>query len=113
MSKLAIQIYDTAQGCPAAGLEVSLAYLQENGQWLDLGTGPTDESGQIAQLMPRSFPLRTGMYRLSLSTSHYFAFSGMQGLFPVVPIVVELAAADRDYLAQVSLSRYGYTIAIH
>lgn len=112
MSTISTVVFDTAQGCPAANLEVALAYLQENGLWLDLGTGPTDDFGRIPNLLPRSFPLKAGMYRLSLSTSHYFSFSGMNGTFPVVPIVLEVTDTGRTYAVQLSLSRYGYNVSI-
>jgi 5-hydroxyisourate hydrolase len=106
---ISTQIFDTAQGVPAAQVEVSLAYLQPNGKWLDLGTGPTDEKGYIAELAPRSFEVCAGMYRVSYATSHYFAFSGMRSIWPMIPVIFELTDITRSYHIQLLLSPYGYS----
>lgn len=102
-------IFDTAQGVPAAGVDVSLAYLQSNGDWLDLGTGPTDDKGRITRIVPRSFKLRPGMYRLSFATSHYFAFSGLRAVWPIIPIVFEVTDPKKHHHVPLFLSPYGYS----
>ncbi len=109
MMSISTHIFDTAQGVPAADVEVSLAYLRTSGEWLDLGTGPTDETGRIETMVPRSFKFRAGMYRLSFATSHYFAFSGMRAVWPVIPIIFEVTDIKRQHHIQLFLSPYGYS----
>ncbi len=106
---ISTHIFDMAQGVSAAGVDVSLAYLQSDGAWLDLGTGPTDQTGRIAELVPRSFRFRTGMYRLSFATSHYFAFSEMRAIWPVIPIVFEVTDEKQAHQISLLLSPYGYS----
>lgn len=105
-------IFDTTQGVPAANVEVALAYLQEDGKWLDLGTGPTDELGRIEKMVPRTFKFRIGIYRLSAATSHYFAFSGLRGVWPVIPIVFEVTDKKQNHHIQLLLNPYSYTTHI-
>lgn len=106
---ISTHILDTAQGVPAAGVDVSLAYLDEDGSWLDLGTGPTNDDGRIDEMVPRSFAFRAGMYRLSFATSHYFAFAGLNAIWPVIPIVFEVNDAKEHHHIPLLLSPYGYS----
>jgi 5-hydroxyisourate hydrolase len=108
MSPITTHVLDTARGRPAAGIAATLEHLVD-GLWTTLGRGETNADGRIRDLMPDGSSLEPGIYRLTFETAAYFRALGIEGFYPYVPIVFELAAPEQHYHVPLLLSPYGYS----
>ena len=52
MSAITTHVLDTAQGRPAAGMRVLLDTAADDGQWITVGRGHTDNDGRLRTLYP-------------------------------------------------------------
>lgn len=110
--RISITAYDLVVNEPAVELTVALHVLQESGEWLDLGTMPTDEHGQIGNMVSRFFRPKPGMYRLSFATSAYFGLRQAPTVLPVIPVVLQVDDVTRDFDVELHLSRGRYTMTV-
>ena len=109
MSAITTHVLDTSLGRPAAGVAVSLELLSADGSWVRLGSSVTDRDGRCRDLLPASDPPSPGTYRLSFDTASYHRSNGVDGFFPEVTIVFNLANANAHYHVPLLLSPYGYS----
>jgi len=105
---LSTHILDTAVGRPAAGVEVSLARLVKD-VWTPLNTCSTDADGRCKYLLPEAETLQAGVYRVHFDTAGYYKALGLQGLYPYVEIVFEIADKTQHYHIPLLLTANGYT----
>ena len=103
MSTLSTHVLDTALGCPAGGVPVTLS----NADGRTLGTGTTDEDGRVGRLGPD--PLEPGSYTLRFDTAGYFAASGRTTFYPEVVVTFTIAGGGEHYHVPVLLSPFGYS----
>ena len=106
-SPLTTHVLDTARGCPAANLAVTL-FQQIEGDWQQRATGITDSDGRIGDLLEPN-NLSSGTYRLTFATGDYFAAQSVTGFYPAVSIDFEVSNPKQHYHVPLLLSPYGYS----
>ncbi|MEZ4464934.1 MAG: hydroxyisourate hydrolase [bacterium] len=106
-SPLTTHVLDTARGCPAAGLRVTLA-IREGDGWRALADAETNADGRVAGLLPPG-GLQAAVYRLVFHTGDWFAASGQAGFYPEAAIVFRVTAPDEHHHVPLLLSPFGYS----
>jgi 5-hydroxyisourate hydrolase len=107
MSPITTHVLDTAQGCPARGLAVTLEVRSAKGRFQVLARGTTDTDGRVADLLPPGRITR-GVYRLTFDTARYFRAGRGKGFYPSVSVLFEVRAPTEHYHVPLLLSPYGY-----
>lgn len=108
-SPITTHILDTASGRPAHGVRVVLE-RREDGDWVELTRGVTDDDGRISDWLPGDKPAKTGMYRCTFEVGSYFDSSEHSaGFYTNIPVVFRLNNPDAHYHIPLLLSPYGYT----
>src|ERR1700737_4114692 len=105
---ISTHILDTALGCPAAGVAVTLGQLNE-GAWFDLNKAATDADGRCKYLLPEGEASQPGIYRVHFATAVYYAMQGLKGLYPYVEIVFEITETSQHYHIPLLLTANSYT----
>lgn len=108
VSPITTHILDTARGCPAAGVPVSIE-IDRNGQFEVLSKGSTNNDGRIMDLLPSDKPLEAGRYRMRFETGTYFSETNVQGFYPYVEVVFEIKAPGEHYHVPLLLSPFGFS----
>jgi len=75
--KLTTHVLDTANGCPAAGMKIEFAVL-ENGAWVDLKVLYTNADGRTDKPLLAGAEMRSGEFRLVFHVAVYFRARGTQ-----------------------------------
>lgn len=109
MSTISTHVLDTALGCPAAGIAVTLERLGPNGVGTEIGSGETDADGRLRDLLAGGQALGTGDYRLRFDTGRYFASAGREVFYPSVTVHFRVSGAGGHYHVPVLLSPFGYS----
>ena len=109
MSAISTHVLDTARGCPAAGLRVTLEQRDAQGEWRLVGEGTTDADGRIRTLIAGGAIPVPGEYRLTFSTRDYFQTIGTAGFYPSVTVTIETVAGQANYHVPLLLSPFGYS----
>jgi len=109
MSPITTHILDTSRGRPAAGVAVVLERQAGPESWSELAHGTTNEDGRIADLLPKSTLLTSGIYRMRFATAAYFEALGVRGFYPEVQVVFQIDDAKAHYHVPLLLSPYGYS----
>lgn len=108
MSAITTHVLDTALGCPASGVPITLE-LQSGDAWTPLGRGSTDADGRLRTLLPADQRPTAGTYRISFDTAYYFAATGVTGFFPSVQITFVVADPAQHYHVPLLLSPFSYS----
>ena len=108
MPEISTHILDTARGCPAAGVEVTLSQWDAN-RWHSLSTAMTDENGRISGLQPGTTHVEKGLYRLQFATDKYFSQLNIEALYPWVDVVFRIEDTNDKFHIPLLLSGHGYT----
>lgn len=111
IGKLTTHVLDTANGCPAAGIAVTLTRL-----------GPPDETlastrlnadGRASDPLLEGDALTVGRYRITFATADYFRAQGATLTEPpfldLVPIDFAIADADAHYHVPLLVSPWSYS----
>ncbi len=98
MTRITTHVLDTAAGVPAAGLRVTLAAAQADGDWRELAEAVTDSDGRIGSLPD----VGSGNWRLVFETGTPF--------FPEVVVTFAVAAGREHLHVPLLLSPYGYSV---
>ena len=112
MGALTTHVLDTAQGTPAADIEVTLSVRGEAGTdsgWRDLATRRTDSDGRISDLLPDVPTPEAGVYRLRFRLDEYHAKLPGGGFYPYADVVFRLTETDDHYHVPLLLSPFGYS----
>jgi 5-hydroxyisourate hydrolase len=107
MSAITSHVLDTSLGKPAAAVSVSLALL-EDGAFVELGRGDTDQDGRIKGLLG-SNALTVGLYRLRFETGAHYRAAGQDSFYERVEIQFHVADPNQHYHVPLLLSPFGYT----
>lgn len=112
MGRLTTHVLDTARGCPASGLEITLERLTGTGQET-LGRYTTNDDGRVDAPLLEGETMTVGDYVLTFQVGTYFASQGIAmsaGPFlDVIPIRFHIADAAAHYHVPLLLSPYGYS----
>ena len=106
MGKLTTHVLDTAQGRPAANLEVRLFKFETD--WVLLKTIRTNADGRADAPLLEGDRLRVGMYKLEFEVGAYFALLEPRFL-EVVPVQFGISTAGAHYHVPLLVSPYGYS----
>lgn len=89
MGRLSTHVLDTANGCPAAGMQVRLLRLQADGSTQELRRLTLNDDGRTdGGPLLEGETLQRGRYRLVFSVAPYFRARGTA--MPEVPFVDEV-----------------------
>jgi 5-hydroxyisourate hydrolase len=106
--KLTTHVLDTAAGCPAAGLRVSLA----DAQGRVIVTALTNADGRLDRPLLEGPDVAHGIYELSFHVGDYLRATGVAlpepAFLDIVPIRFGIAD-DRHYHVPLLVSPYGYS----
>lgn len=105
-SLVTTHVLDTALGCPATGVTVSLTAVTADGT-RTIATGATDADGRVAALGPPR--LEPGPYRLVFATGAYHAATGQPSFFPEVAITFAIENGAVHHHVPLLLSPYAYS----
>lgn len=103
MSPITTHILDTAKGCPASNIAVTLEYLN-NGNWQSIANDTTDADGRIMNWMENT--INSGEYRITFDTNSYHQG---EGFFPSVCINFTIDNPDQHYHVPLLLSPFSYS----
>ena len=103
MSPITTHVLDTAKGCPAANINVSLEYSNK-GKWQTVANGITDADGRIMDWMKND--AQVGEYRITFATAVYHQNNGF---FPSVSINFTIDNPEQHYHVPLLLSPFSYS----
>ncbi|SRR5258706_10423953 len=110
--RLSTHVLDTANGCPAAEMQVQLWALSEETRHL-LKTIRTNSDGRTDEPLLAQSELRVGLYELIFFVGEYFAArSSSQPGIPFldhVPVRFGIADATRGYHVPLLVSPWSYS----
>jgi 5-hydroxyisourate hydrolase len=106
MSAITTHVLDTARGCPAAGIAITLERCEPGAAVL--GRGETDADGRLRTLLAADAVLEPGDYRLTFETGAYLARSGGSGFYPRVTVEFTIRDVAQHYHVPLLLSPFGY-----
>jgi len=103
-SPITTHVLDTAKGCPAEGISVSLERRKQN-EWFKVGQGKTNADGRVTDLMPAG-SLEKGDYRISFDVDAYHRGTGF---FPIVTIDFRVINPLQHHHVPLLLSPFGFS----
>ncbi len=103
MSPITTHVLDTAKGCPAANIAVTLEYLIEE-NWQLIAKGSTDNDGRIMDWMDND--ANKGEYRITFQTAKYHNY---KGFFPSVTINFIIENPKQHYHVPLLLSPFSFS----
>lgn len=109
MSAITTHVLDISHGRPAIGVMVRLEIETADGTWKQIGAGLTDDDGRARDLLPPTFALHGGVYRLVFDTESYFVAQSIEGFFGEVMIIFTIRDPTQHYHVPVLLSPFGYS----
>ena len=113
MGKLTTHVLDTASGCPAAGMQVTLCRLDERGAATPLKSLTLNADGRADSPLLAGDEYRAGRYRLVFAVAAYFRARGALLADPPfldeVPLDFGLAAGDQHYHVPLLASPWAYS----
>ena len=108
MSAVTTHVLDTARGCPARGVPVTLERRQEGGAFLAIGGGETDDDGRLKTPLHEG-SLDPGVYRITFDSGAYFRARGGETFYPGVSVLFEIRDPAEHYHVPLLLSPFGYS----
>ncbi len=109
---LTTHVLDTANGCPAAGMKIEFAVL-ENGAWTDLKVIHTNADGRTDQPLASGAEMRRGEFRLLFHVAAYFRARGPALSDPpfldTVPVRFGIADPSAHYHVPLLCSPWSYS----
>jgi 5-hydroxyisourate hydrolase len=110
--KLTTHVLDTANGCPAAGMKIEFAVL-ENGAWVDLKVVHTNADGRADEPLLAAGAMRKGEFRLLFHVAEYFRTKGVRLPNPpfldCVPVRFGIADTQAHYHVPLLCSPWSYS----
>eukprot|EP00126_Sphaerothecum_destruens_P007202 Sdes_comp19734_c0_seq4m11718 len=89
-SAITTHVLDTATGKPAAGMPITLFYLQNNTMQVKL-SGLTNQDGRCPDIYIHPDDLKAGLYKICFDTGSYFLKNSIQGFYPHVEVLCSFA----------------------
>ncbi|WP_420004433.1 hydroxyisourate hydrolase [Arenibacterium sp. LLYu02] len=109
---LTTHVLDTARGCPAEGIKISLFRLEGDARSLVAETVTNDDGRTNSPILPAE-RFATGTYELVFHCGDYLRATGQAGADPLfldaVPIRFGMSEAESHYHVPLLLSPYGYS----
>ena len=113
-AKLSTHVLDTANGCPAAGMHLTLYRVAEDGAPVALKQAVTNDDGRTDEALLGADEMQTGTYEIHFAVAPYFAALGHQpaGAGPfldLVPVRFTIADASAGYHVPLLVSPWSYS----
>ena len=108
MSQITTHILDTALGCPAAGVTITLSHSQGD-QWQTVGSGETNVDGRIPDLCASGAVLEAGTYSMHFATAQYFEAIKAPVFYPWAEVVFNIGGDGQHYHIPLLISPYSYS----
>lgn len=108
-SPITTHVLDTTKGIPAEGISVLLEFQSSQYEWKNIANGTTNHDGRILDLLPESYILQNGTYRLTFDTGNYFKKIHTETFYPYVQIVFTINDEKRHYHVPLLLNPFGYS----
>ncbi|MCV3270264.1 hydroxyisourate hydrolase [Roseobacter sinensis] len=109
---LTTHVLDTARGCPAAGVVITLYRITQNGP-LKLAETVTNADGRTDAPILDKARFETGTYELVFEAGPYLTASGVAPEHPrfldSIPIRFGISEPDSHYHVPLLLSPFGYS----
>ena len=113
MGHLSTHVLDTANGCPAAGMRVTLQRVEADGRVTVLRTLALDADGRAGGPLLDAATMAVGRYRLLFEVAPYFRARGTHLPEPPFIDTVQLdfgvAQADGHYHVPLLVSPWAYS----
>ena len=113
MGQLSTHVLDTAHGCPAAGMQVSLQRVDDAGLATTLCQLKLDADGRAGGPLLSGAALCAGRYRLRFEVAAYFRSRGLVLPEPPFIDIVQLdfgvAQAEANYHVPLLVSPWAYS----
>ena len=113
MGHLSTHVLDTAHGCPAAGMRVSLLKLDAGGAATPLRTLALDHDGRAGGPLLDAAAMAVGRYRLLFEVAPYFRARGVvlpdPPFIDVVQLDFGIADAGGQYHVPLLVSPFSYS----
>lgn len=111
---LTVHVLDTANGCPAVAVRVSLHRLSGDGAHsVRIAETATDAQGRCAEPLLSGSDFRPGRYRLDFAVADYFRGKGHTlpdpPFFDVVTISFGISDSRTHYHVPLLVSPFGYS----
>ena len=105
-SPITTHVLDTAKGCPARNVGVTLSRRGPRVEdWQELSRGQTNDDGRVTDLLTRD-EFAAGVYKISFDIGPYH---GGNGFFPTVDITFEVKNANQHHHVPLLISPFGYS----
>lgn len=112
MGHLSTHVLDTANGCPAAGMKVTLL-REEMGRWAEVVSTVLNHDGRTGAPLLDGAAMIVGRYRLRFEVAPYFRARGVSLPQPpfldVVPLDFGIADAAGHYHVPLLVSPWAYS----
>jgi 5-hydroxyisourate hydrolase len=108
VSQITTHILDTARGCPASGVTITLSRL-EQGVWTEIGSGKTNEDGRVTGLYAQDTVHDAGTYRMHFAVSQYFEAIEAPVFYPWAEVVFNIDGNGQHYHIPLLISPFGYS----
>lgn len=113
MGRLSTHVLDTVQGGPAAGVQVELFRIADNGVRELIRTARTNSDGRTDEPLLTGVETRVGSYELDFHIGAYFRASKARMSDPpfldVIPLRFQIADADGSYHVPLLASPWSYS----
>jgi len=110
--KLTTHVLDTAHGCPAAGLSLTL-WLIENSEYTLLKTTKTNADGRTDEPLLGAESLQVGVYEIMFEVASYFQrydeFLPNPAFLDMIPIRFGIADTNSHYHVPLLVSPWSYS----
>jgi 5-hydroxyisourate hydrolase len=110
MTKLTTHVLDTANGCPASGVEIELWWIQPDRD-LHLKTVVTNQDGRTDSPLLMGEEFQPGIYKLVFHIGAYFAEGDVPDLVFLdrIPIQFGIVDATSHYHVPLLVSPWSYS----
>ena len=108
-SPITTHILDTMRGKPAEGITVVLELRSESETWKEVSRSKTAADGRSDNLLPHTFEVQPGVYRLTFLTAEYFRPLTLESFYPFITVTFLIKDSSAHYHVPLLLSPYGYS----
>ena len=106
---LTTHVLDTANGKPAAGMEIELARLEQNGERRTIKTLLTNDDGRTNEPLLPEEEFETGTYEILFSVGAYFEEDGYPPFLDRVPVRFGISDPESHYHVPLLASPWSYS----
>ena len=107
MNTLSTHILDTANGHPAAGVELTLERA-DGDSWQHVGQATTNDDGRVGDLLDGA-ELSAGSWRLRFDIGAYFTARGQECFYDQVDVAFRVTDGGGHYHVPLLASPWGYS----